>query len=81
MIAALTMRSKKALALAMSGACRVRELAEHGWRKMDIARIELELAKLNAETVKIHRGRYWLPAVYIAGLFAAAFALAKLFVN
>jgi hypothetical protein len=61
-------------------------ISESGRLVSEAAKLRVETAKLNAETSKLNAGtakgyceRYWLPAVYIAGLFAAALTVAKLF--
>jgi hypothetical protein len=58
-----------------------RLVSEAAKLSVETAKLSAEMAKLNAGTANSHCERYWLPAVYIAGLFAAAFTLAKLFAH
>jgi len=47
----------------------------------ELEKIHVEISKLIAETAKINAEARWYPFVAIAGLFAAAFAVAKFFLQ
>ena len=46
---------------------------------MEAKKIEAEIAKLMAETIKINAEAKWYPFIAVAGVFGAAFAIGKLF--
>lgn len=47
----------------------------------DLEKIHAEIGKLIAETAKINAEARWFPFVAVAGIFAAAVGLVKLFVS